>query len=96
MTFGGQNDQKESFHLMDIAFERGVNFFDSAEMYSFPVSPETQGKSEEILGAWINDRGVRDKVVIATKVTGPGGRFDHIRGGDLKIHPRPGGRGGGQ
>ena len=85
MTFGAQNDQEESFRLMDIAFERGVNFFDSAEMYSFPASAETQGKSEEILGAWINDRGLRDKVVIATKVTGPGGRFEHIRGGDLKF-----------
>jgi len=85
MTFGVQNDQAESFRLMDVAYERGVNFFDSAEMYSFPASPETQGKSEEILGAWINDRGLRDKVVIATKVTGPGGRFEHIRGGDLKF-----------
>jgi aryl-alcohol dehydrogenase-like predicted oxidoreductase len=85
MTFGAQNDQASSFRLMDIAYERGVNFFDSAEMYSFPASPETQGKSEEILGAWINDRGLRDKVVIATKVTGPGGRFEHIRGGDLKF-----------
>lgn len=85
MTFGGQNDEAQSFRLMDIAYERGVNFFDSAEMYSFPASVETQGKSEEILGAWINDRGVRDKVVIATKVTGPGPRFEHIRGGDLKF-----------
>lgn len=85
MTFGGQNDEAQSFRLMDIAYERGVNFFDSAEMYSFPPGPETQGKSEEFLGNWIKARGLRDKVVIATKVTGPGGRFDHIRGGDLKF-----------
>ena len=85
MTFGGQNDETESFRLMDVAYERGVNFFDSAEMYAFPASPETQGKSEAFLGNWINARGLRDKVVIATKATGPGGRFEHIRGGDLKF-----------
>jgi len=85
MTFGGQNDEAESFALMDMCAEQGVNFYDSAEMYTFPADPKTQGKSEEILGKWIKARGNRADVVVATKITGPGPRFKHIRGGDLKF-----------
>lgn len=88
MTFGSQNDEAQSFRLMDIAFERGVNFFDSAEMYSFPADPATQGMSERLLGSWIRVRGVRDKVVVATKISGPGSRFQHIRGGTLNFTKR--------
>lgn len=79
MTFGEQVDRDTGFEMLDMAFERGVNFFDTAEMYSFPMRPETQGASERILGEWVESRGVRDRVVLATKITGPGP--SHIAGG---------------
>lgn len=85
MTFGGQTNEADAFRLMDICADHGVNFYDSAEMYAFPANPKTQGLSEEILGNWIKARGNRSDVVIATKVTGPGARFEHIRGGDLNF-----------
>ncbi len=85
MTFGGQNDESEAHAQLDIAFERGVNFLDTAEMYAFPAGPRTQGESERIVGAWMKARKNRDSVVVATKITGPGGRFEHIRGGDMRF-----------
>lgn len=88
MTYGQQNTAEEAFAQMDMAFDRGVNFLDTAEMYSFPARPETQGRSEEIIGAWMAARGNRDKVVVATKITGPGERFAHIRGGDGRFGPK--------
>ncbi|KAE8009631.1 hypothetical protein FH972_006059 [Carpinus fangiana] len=82
MTFGEQNTLPESFRLLDEAFNAGVNFFDSAEMYPVPQRAETQGRSEEYLGRWIRDRKIsRDRVVLATKVTGPSGQMSWIRGG---------------
>lgn len=69
MTFGEQNTLPQSFRLLDEAFDAGINFFDSAEMYPVPQRPHTQGRSEEYLGRWIRDRKIpRDRVVIATKV----------------------------
>jgi len=85
MTFGNQNTEAEGHAQLDLAFEAGINFFDTAEMYTFPADPATQGRSEEILGSWIKARGNRDRVVVATKITGPGARFGHIRGGDLRF-----------
>lgn len=85
MTFGCQNSEAEAFRLMDMCADHGVNFYDSAEMYAFPADPKTQGRSEEILGNWIKARGNRANTIVATKITGPGARFGHIRGGDLKF-----------
>ncbi len=88
MTFGEQNTEEESFALLDQCMDGGVNFYDTAEMYSFPSSPETQGDSERILGSWIAARGNRDKVIVATKITGPeepGGYVYHVRNGDLSF-----------
>ena len=85
MTFGSRNTEAEAHAQLDRAAEAGVNFFDTAEMYAFPADPATQGRSEEILGAWIRSRGNRDRVVVATKITGPGARFGHIRDGDLRF-----------
>jgi len=79
MTFGAQTDAHEGFAQLDLAREAGVNLFDAAENYPAPVLAETQGRTEEILGDWIAARGVRDRVIVATKVTGPGG-MAHIRG----------------
>jgi aryl-alcohol dehydrogenase-like predicted oxidoreductase len=83
MTFGAQTSEEDAFHQLDLALEAGITLFDTAENYPAPVSAATQGRSEEILGRWVKARKVRDKVVIATKVAGPGngpGDMTHIRG----------------
>jgi len=83
MTFGEQNTQAEGHAQMDMAAAHGVNFFDSAEAYSFPADPKTQGDSERIIGTWTKERGNRADVVIATKIAGPSGDRTHIRNGNL-------------
>nr|XP_017249968.1 PREDICTED: protein tas-like isoform X1 [Daucus carota subsp. sativus] len=86
MTFGQQNSLSQSFHLLDYAFDAGINFFDSAEMYPVPQSAQTHGRSEEYLGCWIKDRKIpRDRVVLATKVSGPSGQMSWIRGGPTSL-----------
>lgn len=70
MTWGEQNTEAEGHAQMDYALERGINFFDTAEMYAVPPRPETQGSTERIIGTWFKARGSRDKVVLATKVAG--------------------------
>ena len=65
MTFGHQCDEKTSFAIMDRAAERGVYFIDTADVYPVPPSPETYGRTEEIVGAWLHDK--RDRFVLATK-----------------------------
>lgn len=74
MTFGNQTDARAAHEQLDRALAAGVGFLDTAEMY--PVNPtrrETVGRSEEIIGDWLAARGNRDRVQIATKVTGPSG-----------------------
>jgi len=70
MTYGQQNTQEDGFAQMDYALERGINFFDTAELYSVPPMAETQGSTETIIGNWFKARGTRDKVILATKVVG--------------------------
>src|SRR5216117_1947857 len=65
MTFAHQCDQRESFRIMDKAAAAGVNFIDTADVYPVPPSPETAGRTEEIVGAWLQGR--RDHFVLATK-----------------------------
>ena len=72
MTFGQQNNESEGHAQLDYAFSRGVNFLDTAEIYSIPPRPETQGSTERIVGSWLKARGGRDKVIVATKVAGRG------------------------
>jgi len=84
MTWGEQNSEAEGHAQMDRAFERGVNFIDTAEMYPSSLRKETYGDTERIVGSWMAARGNRDKVVLATKVIGPGDMFTYIRGGNLK------------
>ena len=73
MTWGTQNSEAEGHAQMDLALERGVNFIDTAEMYPVnPISPETTGRTEEIIGTWLNSRKNRDKVIVATKIVGRG------------------------
>ena len=61
MTFGEQNSQQDGFDQMDYALERGVNFFDTAELYAVMPRRETYGKTEEILGNWFQEKKNRDK-----------------------------------
>ncbi len=70
MTFGQQNSESEGHEQLDYALSRGINFIDTAEVYSIPPRPETQGSTERIIGSWLACRRNRDKVVIATKVAG--------------------------
>lgn len=72
MTWGWQNTQDEGFEQMDYALERGINFFDTAEMYAIPPSPERFGTTETIMGNWFKARQNRDKVILASKMAGPG------------------------
>lgn len=70
MTWGEQNTEAEGHTQMDYAMDRGVSFWDTAEMYAVPPRPETQGRTEEIIGTWFQKTGRRDEVFLATKVTG--------------------------
>ncbi|OKL44822.1 aldo/keto reductase [Pseudovibrio exalbescens] len=70
MTFGEQNTEAEGHAQMDYALDHQINFFDTAELYSIPPKPETQGRTEEIIGTWFKSRGTRDRVILATKVIG--------------------------
>ena len=86
MTWGWQNTQEEGFEQMDYALDRGVNFFDTAEIYAIPPSPERYGATETIIGNWFKARGNRDKVILASKIAGPGMAW--LRDGDNQINKR--------
>lgn len=79
MTWGNQNTQEEGFAQMDLALDKGVNFFDVAELYPVPATAETYAETERIIGNWFTKTGNRDKVVLATKIAGPGDYTAHIR-----------------
>ena len=69
MSFGSWSDEKESLRILDKAYERGINFFDTAEVYPVPPAPDTIGMTETIVGKWLKSRD-RDSVILATKVVG--------------------------
>lgn len=79
MTFGQQNTEAEGHQQMDYALERGVNFFDTAEMYSIPARQETYGSTEKIIGTWFKKSGNREKVILGTKIAGPNPGFTYMR-----------------
>ena len=86
MTFGEQNSQQEAFEQLDMALDSGVNFIDTAEIYSIPPREQTMGSTERIIGRWLQQRGCRDRLVLATKVAGPGRDWlPYIRGGDNRL-----------
>jgi aryl-alcohol dehydrogenase-like predicted oxidoreductase len=79
MTFGNQNTINESEEQMNYALENGVNFFDTAELYPVPATPERYADTEKIIGKWIKKKSNRDKIILATKIAGPGDYTKHIR-----------------
>ena len=82
MTFGEQVAEKEAHSILDCSLDLGVNFLDTAEMYSVPAKAETCGATESILGNWFaNKPGARQKVVLATKVAGPSRGMPWVREG---------------
>ncbi len=86
MTWGEQNTEDEGHEQLDFALGFGVNFIDTAELYAIPARAETYGRTEEIIGTWLKARRNRDKVIIASKIAGPGkGWVDHIRNGESRF-----------
>ena len=79
MTWGTQNSEKDAFEQMDYSVSKGINFFDTAEIYSVPPTAESYGKTEEMIGNWFEKRKNRKKIILASKVAGPGCGW--IRGG---------------
>ena len=69
MTFGSTTDEKEAFNIMDKAYENGINFFDTAEIYPVPPKANTVGITENIVGKWLKTK-QRDSIILATKVAG--------------------------
>jgi len=79
MTFGNQNSEHEAYEQMDYALDKGVNFFDTAELYPVPATPQLYAETEKIIGKWMKERKNRDQIVLATKIAGPGDYTKHIR-----------------
>ncbi len=84
MTFGEQNSEADAHAQLDYAISQGINLIDVAEMYPVPPRPETQGLTETYVGNWLAKRGNREKVVLASKVSGPS------RNNDSGIRPNQG------
>ena len=68
MTFGEQNTQEDGFNQMNYALERGINFFDTAELYAIMPRKETYGKTEEIIGNWFKEKKNRHNIILASKI----------------------------
>ncbi|WP_456376290.1 aldo/keto reductase [Lutibacter sp.] len=78
MTFGEQNTESEAHEQLNYAVEKGINFIDTAEMYSVPGRKETQGSTEKYIGTWLQHQ-KREDLVVATKITGPNPGLNYIR-----------------
>lgn len=86
MTWGQQNTSAQAFEQMDYALSQGVNFFDTAELYAIPPKAETYGRTESIIGEWLQARGSREQIILASKIAGPGEDWiPHIRGGKTRF-----------
>tara|TARA_A100001011_G_scaffold205055_2_gene213243 strand:+ start:159 stop:1196 length:1038 start_codon:yes stop_codon:yes gene_type:complete len=86
MTWGTQNSEKEAFLQMDYSVDQGINFFDTAEIYSVPPTAESYGKTEIMIGNWFEKRKNRDKIILASKIAGPG--CDWIRKGENSFNEK--------
>ncbi len=85
MTYGQQNTVQEAHEQLNYAVAQGINFIDTAEMYPVPARAETQGRTEAYIGSWLA-RQERDRLIIATKATGPGPHMAWMRGGDRNLN----------
>ncbi|MBT8261091.1 MAG: aldo/keto reductase [Bacteroidia bacterium] len=83
MTFGNQNTESEGHEQLSFALDNGVNFIDTAELYPVPATAETYGRTSEIIGSWLTKTGLRDKVILASKIAGGGDYTEHIRTTDF-------------
>ena len=79
MTFGKQNSEIESHSQIDFSLDKGINFLDTAELYPVPADNSTYADTERIIGSWIKKNGKREKIVLASKIVGPGSYTAHIR-----------------
>ncbi|WNN47882.1 NADP(H)-dependent aldo-keto reductase [Siccibacter colletis] len=77
MTFGEQNSEADAHAQLDYAVSQGINLIDVAEMYPVPPRPETQGLTETYVGNWLAKRGNREKLIVASKVSGPSRNNDN-------------------
>jgi len=85
MTYGQQNSESEAHAQLDYAFEHGINFIDTAEMYPVPPRAETCTRTETIIGSWLKGK-PREKVILATKVAGPRRAMEWIRSGPTSLN----------
>ncbi len=87
MTWDEQNSQTEAFKQMDYTLSQGVNFFDTAELYPIPPQAKTYARTGEIIGNWLHKSGNRNRIILASKIAGPGpGGVDHIRNGRTRFN----------
>ena len=70
MTWGRQNSEEEGHQQMDYAVDKGINFFDTAELYPIPAHPDRYADTEKIIGNWFKKTGNRDKIILGTKIAG--------------------------
>lgn len=84
MTFGDQNTEAQGHEQLDYALAQGINFIDTAEMYPVPPKAETFTRTESIIGTWLK-RQPRDKVILASKVSGGNRKLEWIRGGPTAV-----------
>lgn len=85
MTYGQQNTRQQAHQQLDYAVERGINFIDTAETYSTPMNPKTQGKTEAYIGEWLVKQ-QRDRLIIATKIAGYAPQLSWIREGNNHLN----------
>jgi aryl-alcohol dehydrogenase-like predicted oxidoreductase len=88
MTWGQQNSEPEAHSQLDYALDQGINFIDAAEMYPVPPRSETQGLTEQYIGNWLVQRGNREKVILASKVTGRSQNLSYLRDGTVCLDRR--------
>ena len=86
MTWGEQNTQKDAFEQMDYAVDQGINFFDTAEIYPSPCFEKTFGSTEKIIGKWFKEKKNRSKIILASKIAGPG--LSWVRNGKRNFTPQ--------
>ncbi|MFY7810441.1 MAG: aldo/keto reductase [Flavobacterium sp.] len=79
MTFGEQNTEQDAHNQLDMAFENGINFIDTAEMYPIAAREATLGKTEKYIGSWLKKTKKREQIVLATKIAGPNRGMEYIR-----------------